>query len=146
MIRRKKLKKNTKKIWPGIIVLVFVAVIFGAVYMIAGPKVQKGSKSYTLEVVDDQGGTKEYKGTTDTKYLRELMDELAEEGDFSYEGTEGDYGLYIDSVNGLAADYNTDGAYWSVYVNGEYGQYSADLQPVADGDEFRLAYEKSAGE
>lgn len=138
--------KNTKKIWLGVIALVLVGVIFGAVYMIAGPKAQKGSKSYTLEVVDDQGEIKKYEGTTDAEYLREVMDELAEEGDFSYEGTEGDYGLYIDSVNGLAADYNTDGAYWSVYVNGEYGQYSADLQPVADGDEFRLAYEKSAGE
>lgn len=138
--------KNTKKICLGVIALVLVGVIFGAVYMIAGPKAQKGSKSYTLEVVDDQGEIKKYEGTTDAEYLREVMDELAEEGGFSYEGTDGDYGLYIESVNGLVADYNTDGAYWSIYVNGEYGQYSADLQPIADGDEFRLAYETAAGE
>ncbi len=140
------MKKNTRKIWIGAAILVLVAVIFAAVYMIAGPKAQAGSKSYTLEVVDDNGETETYEGTTDAEYLRDVMDELAQEGDFSYEGTEGDYGLYIDTVNGLTADYNTDGAYWSIYVNGEYGQYSADLQPVADGDVFRLAYEVSAGE
>ena len=140
------MKKTTTKIWIGAAILVLVAVIFAAVYMIAGPKAQAGSKSYTLEVVDDNGETETYEGTTDAEYLRDVMDELAQEGDFSYEGTEGDYGLYIDTVNGLTADYNTDGAYWSIYVNGEYGQYSADLQPVADGDVFRLAYEVSAGE
>ena len=56
------------------------------------------------------------------------------------EGTEGDYGLYIDTVNGLTADYAEDGAYWSIYVNGEYGSYSADQQPVADGDVYGLVY------
>lgn len=56
------------------------------------------------------------------------------------EVTEGDYGLYIDTVNGLTADYAEDGAYWSIYVNGEYGSYSADQQPVADGDVYGLVY------
>lgn len=140
------MKKNTRKIWIGAAALVIAAVILAVIYMIAGPKAEAGSKSYTLEVVDDKGETETYKGTTDAEYLRDVMDELSEEGDFSYEGTEGEYGLYIDAVNGLTADYNTDGAYWSIYVNDEYGQYSADLQPVADGDVFRLAYEVSTGE
>ena len=74
------------------------------------------------------------------------MDEAAEKTDFSYEGEEGDYGLYIETVNGLTADYDADGAYWAVYVNGEYGQNSVDLQPVADGDTYRLSYEASGGE
>lgn len=140
------MKKNTKKIWAGVIVLVIAAVILGVVYMIAGPKTEKGSKAYTLEVVDDQGETAAYDGTTDAEYLRDVMDELSEEEDFSYEGTEGQYGLYIDAVNGLTADYETDGAYWAIYVNGEYGQYSADLQPVSDGDAYRLVYESGTGE
>ena len=56
-------------------------------------------------------------------------------------GSESDYGLYIETVNGLTADYDANGAYWSIYVNGEYGQYGADAQPVADGDAFSLVYE-----
>ena len=60
--------------------------------------------------------------------------------DLTVEGADGDYGLYIDTVNGLTADYAVDGAYWSIYVNGEYGNYSADQQPVADGDVYGLVY------
>jgi len=51
-------------------------------------------------------------------------------------------GLYITTVNGVTADFDKDGAYWSIMVNGEYGQYGADSQPVADGDEFQLVYTK----
>mgnify|MGYP005764409163 CR=1 FL=1 len=140
------MKKNTRKIWIGVIALVAVAIILGVVYKVAGPKAQQGSKSCTLEVVDDNGDTTTYELSTDVEYLRELMDEAAENEDFSYEGEDGDYGLYIETVNGLTADYDTDGAYWAIYVNGEYGQNSADLQPVADGDTYRLSYEVSSGE
>lgn len=140
------MKKNTRKIWIGVIALVAVAIIFGVVYKVTAPKAQQGGKSCTLEVVDDNGDTTTYELSTDVEYLRELMDEAAENEDFSYEGEEGDYGLYIETVNGLTADYDTDGAYWAIYVNGEYGQNSADLQPVADGDTYRLSYEVSSGE
>ena len=68
------------------------------------------------------------------------MDELKEDG-FTYEGSDSDYGLFINSINGLEANYDTDGAYWAIYVNGDYGQYGADSQPVADGDSFGFVYE-----
>ena len=44
-------------------------------------------------------------------------------------------------VNGLRADYDEDGAYWSFYVNDEYCNYSIDEQPVNDGDSFAIKYE-----
>ena len=46
----------------------------------------------------------------------------------------------INKINGQSAVYDTDGAYWSIYVNGEYGQYGADSQPVNDGDAFKFEY------
>ena len=137
---------NTRKIWIALTVLVAAAIIFGVIYKFAAPKPQQGSKNCTLEVSDDKGEVTTYELSTDVEYLRELMDEAAENEDFSYDGEEGDYGLYIETVNGLTADYETDGAYWAIYVNGEYGQNSADLQPVADGDTYRLAYEASGAE
>ena len=69
------------------------------------------------------------------------MDELAGAGDFSYEGEEGAYGIMIQTVNGVTADYNKDGAWWGIYVNGNAGEYGADSQPVNDGDSFALRYE-----
>ena len=45
-------------------------------------------------------------------------------------------------VNGETADFNVDSAYWSVLVNGEYGNYGISQQPVHDGDVFTIAYTK----
>ena len=124
------MKGNGKKIGIGIAI---VAVIF----LVARPKASKGAKAVTIEVTDNEGQVTKYETNTDAEYLGEVFDEI---DDLTVEGTVGDYGLYIDSVNGVLADYAADGAYWSIYVNGEYGNYSADMQPVADGDVFGLVY------
>lgn len=131
-----------KKIIAAVVVIAVIAV-FAGVYAVFGPKASQGTKSYTVEVVNKEGESKTYTGKTDAEYLSGLMDELAAAGDFSYDGTTSDYGLYITAINGETADYSVDGAYWSIYVNGEYGSYGADQQPVADGDSFKFAYESA---
>lgn len=136
------MNKN-KKIIAAVVAVIAVIVVFLGVYKVFGPKAQTGEKAYTVEVTAADGSTKTYEGRTDAEYLSGLMDELQEAGDFSYEGTSSDYGLFITAINGETADYDKDGAYWAIYVNGEYGQYGADQQPVADGDSFRFAYESS---
>ncbi len=137
-----KKKGRGKKIIFGVILIAALLAVLLCVYRKFGPKTQTGTKAYTVEVVDQNGETKSYQGRTDAEYLSGLMDELAAEGDFSYEGTQSDYGLYITAINGVTADYDKDKAYWSIYVNGEVGQYGADSQPVADGDDFQFVYEK----
>lgn len=105
-------------------------------------KTAVGSKKVELEVVDDQNEVKTYSIQTDGEYLTDVMDELTKTSDFTYQGSTSTYGLYLETVNDLTADFNKDGAYWAIYVNGEYGQYSADQQPVQDNDDFKLIYEK----
>ena len=105
---------------------------------------EEGTKAYTVTVVDKSGNAKDYTGKTDAGYLKELMDEMVKGGDFTYEGDDSEYGLYITTINGEKADYSVDAAYWAIYVNGEYGNYGADQQPVNDGDTFKFVYEKSA--
>lgn len=139
------MKKNQKIIISVVVVVALIAVLLG-IYAFFKPKATAGSKEYTVSVVDAEGTTVTYNGTTDAEYLSELMDELVEEGDFSYVGEAGEYGLYITTINGITADYATDGAYWSIYVNGEYGQYGADSQPVTDGDEYSFVYEVYAAQ
>ncbi|MCR4588161.1 MAG: DUF4430 domain-containing protein [Lachnospiraceae bacterium] len=134
------MKKSTKIIIGIVAVIAVIAILFG-IYKVNAPKAQEGTKAYTVEVKDKDGNVTSYTGKTDQEFLRGLMDELAASQDFAYTGSDGDYGLYIESINGITADYNTDGAYWSIYVNGEYGMYGADQQPVADGDTFTFAYE-----
>ena len=119
--------KNTKKIVLGVVLFaVVIAVLFGC-WKVFGAKTTQGAKSYTLTVQDDKGDKKVYEGHTD-------------------EGSESDYGLYIEKVNGLEADYNKDGAYWALYMNGEYAQNGIDTQPVRNKDEITLSYEKNAAE
>lgn len=135
-------KMKNKKGIIAVVCAALLALALFLVFRINQKPVVQGSKHVTVEVTDPDQKTKGYTTDTDAEYLVGVMDELKESSDFTYEGSESDYGLYITSINGITADYNTDGAYWAIYVNGEYGSYGADAQPVADGDTFTFAYEK----
>jgi hypothetical protein len=141
--RRDKHMKRSTKVIIGVVIAAVLVCALALTYKFFGPSAKAGSKAYTLEVVDDNGKTTTYEGSTDAAYLKEVMDELAENEDFSYEGTDSDYGIMINTINGVTADYNENNAYWAIYVNGEYGQYGADTQPVSDGDEFQFVYESA---
>lgn len=130
------MKKSVKIILgvTGVVVLIAALV---AVWMIFGAKPQTGAKEITIEVINSADESTLYELNTDAEYLRQAMDEA--EG-LSYDGTESEYGIMINTVNGEVADYNVNGAYWSFYVNGEYCTYGIDTQPVADGDAFVIEY------
>lgn len=130
-------KSNKKIIIAGVIIAALIA-IFAGVYFLLAPKASAGSKSITLTVIDDTGAETVYDVNTDAEYLVEVFDEV---DGLTVEGEDGDYGLYINTVNGLTADFNTNGAFWSVYVNDEVGMNGASTQPVVDGDEYSLVYE-----
>ncbi len=100
-----------------------------------------GSKNITIEVKGADGNTVTYEVATDAEFLRQAMDEA--EG-LTYSGTDSEYGMMVEVVNGEKAVYAEDNAYWAFYVNGEYGQYGIDSQPVEDGDKFSIVYEGAA--
>lgn len=57
-------------------------------------------------------------------------------------GEQGDYGLYIKSVNGITADYDIDQSYWAFYINGEYAMTGVDSTAITKGDSYQLVYSK----
>lgn len=136
-----KKQSDREKIIIGAVILVVLLAAFAVIYVVFGPKAAQGSKEYILKVVDDNGETTEYTGHTDAEYLRGALEELEKSDDLTIEGEESDYGLFIDTVNGVTADYSKDKAYWALYVNGEYGNYGVDSQPLTDGDIYSLVYE-----
>ena len=136
-----KKQSDRKKIIIGAVILIVLLAAFAVIYAVFGPKAAQGSKEYILKVVDDNGETTEYTGHTDAEYLRGALEELEKADELTIEGEESDYGLFIDTVNGVTADYSKDKAYWALYVNGEYGNYGVDSQPVTDGDIYSLVYE-----
>lgn len=131
-------KKNSKKkiLIPAVILTVCL-IIFGAAYALNKPSGSAGEKCFEVTVIDDNGASTNYSGQTNEEYLRGALEEL--EG-LTITGTESEYGLMIETVNGISAVYDKDGAYWSFNVNGEYCNYGVDTQPVNDGDKFEIIY------
>ena len=137
-------KKNSKIVIISGVILVALIAVFIICYNAFSAKPSEGSKSVVIEVVDSTGAITDYEINTDAEYLKDAMDELASNDDsFSYSGTDGDYGIMVEVVNGEQAIYAEDNAYWALYVNGDYGQYSANQQPVVDGDIYTWTYEKA---
>ena len=133
---------NKKGIIIGGIVLVALIAIFGVVFFFNKPATSSGAKRIIIEVKNSNGDVHDYDFATDAEYLKQAMDELASNGSgFSYAGTESEYGIMVEYVNEERASFTEDGAYWALYVNGEYGQYGADAQPVTDGDTYAWVYE-----
>lgn len=133
-------KKMNKKALIGVVALVAVIAVLAAVFFTFRAKPVEGSKEIVIEVVDKEQETTTYELKTDAEYLEQAMEEA---DGLTFSGTEGPYGLMIDTVNGLTADFNVDGAYWSFYVNDEYCMYGISEQPVLDGDTFTIKYETS---
>ena len=127
---------KNKKIWGAALLVVLVAA-FALIYGAFSEKPVEGSKAITIEVINQVGDSKEYEVKTDAEFLMEAVEET---DDLEVLGQEGPYGMMIESVNGETAIYETDGAYWSIMVNGEYGMNGIDTQPIEDGDVFQLVY------
>ena len=81
--------------------------------------------------------------TVEVAQLEETVGEaLLERGVVAGDTTE--YGLYVTTVNGVTLDYNTDGAYWAFYINGEYASTGVDATNIEAGAAYALKAEKAA--
>lgn len=84
--------------------------------------------TFTVVVTDLDGTESTFTYTSDKATVGEV---LLEEGLIA--GEEGDYGLYITSVNGITADLATENAYWAFYINGEFAMTGVDTTKITDG-------------
>ena len=57
-------------------------------------------------------------------------------------GEEGPYGLYVKVVNGMTADYDKDGHYWSLLIDGDYAMTGVDSTEITEGTVYRIVYAK----
>lgn len=105
------------------------------VWYAAHPAAQAGEKHITVEVVHSSGAATEFTYDTGEEYLGAV---LLSEGLIS--GTEGPYGLYVDTVDGETASYELNGSWWRLSCNGEDTMTGVDTTPVADGDVFTWTY------
>ena len=73
---------------------------------------------------------------TDAEFLG---DALQENG--LLEGEESEFGLFVKAVNGIVADYDADGYYWALYIDGSYAVTGVDTTPVTDGGSYSFVRE-----
>lgn len=96
----------------------------------------EGSKAFEFTVVDTEGKETVFEVHTD----KEIVGEALLENEL-IAGDEGDYGLYVKTVNGITVDYDKDGKYWAFYVNGEYASSGVDTTTITEGDTYTFKVE-----
>lgn len=101
-----------------------------------GGELGEGSKQFSLTVVDQDGKETQFEIHTDKETVGEALLDLG-----LIAGDEGEYGLYVKTVNGITADYDADGVYWAFYVNGEYAATGVDTTPITEGESYALKVE-----
>ena len=126
--------KNKKLVFAAIALVVVIGLMLG-LWMATRPETESGSKGYTVTVVHKDGTVKDFAYRTDAEYLAEA---LLEEGLVS--GEDSQYGLTIITVDGEAAVWATDNAYWAIWIGEEMAMTGASETPIYDGSAFKLEY------
>ena len=57
-------------------------------------------------------------------------------------GENGQFGMYVKTVNGILADYDVNKSYWGFYQNGEYLMSGVDSTNISGGEHFEIVYSK----
>lgn len=95
-----------------------------------------GATVFPFTVTDKDGNETAFEIHTDKQTVGEALLELG-----LIEGENGDYGLYVKTVNGITADYDVDGTYWAFYVNGEYAMSGVDTTAIEAGASYAFKVE-----
>lgn len=129
-------QKNGKRRWIPIAAFVLLVALLAGLWVAFSPKPAQGSKHISIAVAYEDGKTENFNVDTNAEYLKEAAESV-----LTIKGKETEYGFTVDTINGVTADFSQGNKYWAIYVNGEYGQYGIDKQPITDGDRYKFAVE-----
>lgn len=96
-----------------------------------------GKTSFALSIVDDKGEQIDVTVKTDKEFLGEALLEL-----HIIAGENGEYGFFVNSVNGVFVDSDKDGKYWALYIDGEYAQQGIDATEIKADSVYMLKVEE----
>lgn len=91
----------------------------------------EGATTFYFTAQDLDGTVTKYEIHTDAATVGEAL--LAVE---LIAGDESEYGLYVTSVNGITADWDTEKAYWAFYIGDEYAQTGVDATEIVADTEY----------
>lgn len=101
-----------------------------------GSVLGEGDTKFDFTVVDQDGEETLFEIHTDKETVGEALQDVG-----LIEGEEGEYGLFVKTVNGITADYDKDGVYWAFYVNDEYAAEGVDSTKITEGDTYAFKVE-----
>jgi len=93
--------------------------------------------SFKVIVTDLEGNESTYEYTSNAPSVGEA---LVAEG--LIEAHEASFGLFIDAVDGIAADWDKDQTYWAFYINGEYAVTGIGETEITAGATYNLTLTK----
>lgn len=125
--------KKTKKqiIWAACI-LGLLLLAAGTLLAIFPSKVTQGAKAITITVIDAEKTATSFTLHSDQEFLRGALEEKA-----LILGSEGPFGLFVTSVNNIAADESKQ-QWWCFTKGGEALFTGVDETPISDGDAFEI--------
>ncbi len=124
------MKKKTIALLLALVLLVGAML---ALWLHFSPKTASGEKTITVEITHSDGTVKSLALQTQEEFLAPAL-----EKENLISGEEGEYGLFIHTVDGEFAD-SAQNQWWVFTVNGEMGNYGADAQPIATGDVYAFS-------
>lgn len=101
-----------------------------------GDTIGTGAAAFTFVIEDDQGERITVTVNTDEKTVGDALLKL-----HVIAGEQGAYGLYVDTVNGVTADYEKDQKYWAFYVDGAYAQEGISMTEINPDSVYMLKME-----
>lgn len=129
------MKKSNKKIIIAAVVLMAVIAVLAGLYFFTRPDTQAGSKTIGVTVVHKDGTKKEFTYHTDAEYLAQA---LLAEGLIS--GDEGEFGLYVSTIDGETADFDADQSWWCLTKDGGEWMTGVSQTVIADGEHYEWTY------
>lgn len=127
-----KTKKNQKPLIIAVVAFVVLIVAALVAWKMTAPKGTEGAKAYTFTVVDAAGEETVYDLRTDEEMLG---DALMNEG--LLEGEEGEFGLFVKTVDGITAN-EANQEWWCLTKGGEAVMTGVDMTPVEDGAAYEF--------
>lgn len=96
----------------------------------------EGNTAFDFAVIDADGTQTDFEIRTDKITVGDALQELG-----LIDGDEGQYGLYVKTVNGVTYDYDKDGKYWAFYIDGEYASSGVDTTDIVPGSVYSFKAE-----
>ena len=115
-----------------LIILIALVLTAGLVWFMNRPQATDGAKRITLEVVHGDGSTKSFLIRTDAETLRKACEEQK-----LIAGREGEYGLYVLTVDGETADESIQ-QWWCITKGRAEHFYGVDETMIQDGEQYEF--------